>query len=324
MSRLCYCIPPLSLIGKEIFKEASKEELRVLLALIERSGECDSVEELAEAACTSRPRCLSALILWEEAGVILKSDTPCQENSCITEEFAGVRNKADAEEHTSKDVAVSIRDEGLAAAIEECAKLMDKAALSTQEVKNICILSTEYALSPEYIITLAAHLCTRGKLTAVRLREEAKRLIKKDVDNVEALERYVSERESETAAEWEYRRAMGIWGRALTPTEKSAFKRWSEELCYSAEIITVAYDAAVSATGKGSVAYMDKLLTAWHAAGCKTAEECKSQRAAFKVGKAAEADTRRRSKAEPEKPRYGDFDINEAFKHALERSFDED
>ncbi len=326
MNKLSYHIPRLSLSGKDVFLEASKEELRVLLALIELGGEALNEQQLADAAGTSRARCISALALWEEAGIIVKSPYPCEKKPSVTEEFENSFNEADIEEKTSAEVAKSIRDEGLAEALEECARLMDKSALSTEEIKNICVLSSEYALSPEYIITLAAHICSKGKLTAVRLRDEAKRLVKRDVDTVEALERYVNDRESESAAEWEFRRVIGIYNRSLSTSEKKLFRKWSEELGYSAAIVECAYDACISATGKFSPSYMDKLLTGWHEAGCKTVAECESQNAAHKNASAfaEQKAAKRQSKSEAPKPRYGDFDINEAFKHALSRSFSDE
>ena len=308
------------LCGSEAFAEASKEELRVLLALMHLDGAAESEEALAATARTSRARTIAALALWEELGVISRG------NRTVTEEFEGSFNESDIEESASISVAESIRDENLSSMLSECATLMGKAALSTQEIKNICVLSTEYGLSPEYILTLAAHISSKGKLTAVRLREEGKRLSGKGVDSLEALEHYIFERESESGDEWELRSALGIYNRNLSPTEREYLRKWSGEYGYSVSIVSLAFDICVLNTGKLSFAYMDSLLTAWHKAGCKTLEECRSANAAHKAqGNAdAKAASTRRAKTEPPKPRYGDFDVNEAFKHALSRSFGDD
>ena len=80
--RISYITSPLSLSDKDAFSEASKEELRVLLALIECGGRFDSVAELASHARVSVARAGSSLVFWEEAGVIRKT-----ESQTITEEF---------------------------------------------------------------------------------------------------------------------------------------------------------------------------------------------------------------------------------------------
>ena len=56
-----YRILPLKVIGTAAFSEASADELRVLLALIERKGEVGSDEALALASGVSRARCISAI-----------------------------------------------------------------------------------------------------------------------------------------------------------------------------------------------------------------------------------------------------------------------
>lgn len=317
-----YAIKTDKITSSDVFTEASREELRVLLALISSNGCVDSDDALASLAGVSRTRAISALALWEEAGVLRDAD-----ERTVTEEFSDVQNDDDALEHESVDVARSIRDDNLAAMLSECAVLMEKAALSTQEIKTVCVLNTEYGLSPEYIITLAAHIAAKGKLTAVRLRDDGRRLVSKGIDNLESLEQYIFERESETADEWEMRRAIGIYNRNLTPSEREYFKKWSGELGYSVNIVTLAFDVCVLNTGKLSFQYMDTLLCAWHAAGCKTLEECRSANAAHKAQqdvKDSAKPGRPRAKSEAQKPRYGDFDINEAFKHALSRSFGDD
>ena len=67
------------------------------------------------------------------------------------------------------------------------------------------------------------------------------------------------------------------------------------------------------------------LLTAWFLAGCKTLSECKKKYADDEEAKKAEREAKtgtKKTKKEPE--RYGDFDANEAFLKALERSYGTD
>ncbi len=305
--------------SSDAFAEASREELRVLLALISLDGSVESDRALAEAARTSNARAAAALTLWEELGVITKTDR------CVTEEFDSL-NESDIEERESRQVADSIRDENLASMLTECAALMEKAALNTQEIKTVCTLNTEYGLSPEYITVLAAHIAAKGKLTAVKLREEGKRLSCKGIDTLESLEQYIIERENESADEWEIRRTLGIYNRNLTPSERDYFKKWTGELGYSTSIVALAFDICVLNTGKLSCPYMDTLLSSWHKAGCKTLEECRSANASHKAQGNSEAERapRKRARTEAPKPRYGDFNVEEAFKHALSRSFGED
>ena len=321
MARVNYRVDRLSLIGNSAFTEASKEELRTLLALIELSGECESEQALATAAGISLARCKSALTLWEESGVILPAD-----RNVVETEFEDRLTAGEIDERPAITVAESIRDEHLASMIEECATMMGQACLPNADVKNLTALYTQYNLSPEYIVTLAAHLIGRGELTVRRLCNEAIKLSGKGCDSVEALNAYIKDSEESSGAEWEFRRVLGIYGRNLSASEKAYFKKWAEEFGYSVGVVSEAYDIAVLNTksGRGDLRYMDSVLTSWHEAGCRTVSECKEKAEADRLRRDSEkAEPRKRSKTTAEPPRYGNFDITEAFNNAVARSFGE-
>lgn len=320
-----YKVTPLSVTDRDAFTEASREELRVLIALIERGGRVESEAELAALAKTSRARAGASLVFWEEAGVIsAASDTPT-----VTEEFDGAiqsieEKMKDAAEKPAVEVASDIRDSALKGLIRECALLMEKPTLSTPEARKISALYKDFSLGEEYILTLAAHISEKGKLTAGRLENEAIRLLGKDITTVEELERYISKKENETGAEWEFRNLVGIYNRNLSKKELALVKKWYYDFGYSNEVVGEAYDTAVFNTGKVSLPYMDKLLTHWHELGAKTLEECR------KISDAEREEMRAKEKektppklprAKKETPRYGDFDVNDAFEKALLRSY---
>lgn len=323
-----YSIRHNAILSSPVFSEASKEELRVLLALIAKDGKAASPDELSRLAAASKARCIAALTLWEEAGIIEKNIAPCREKPTITDEFDERIAKGEIIEESSVEVADGIRDENLAGALYECARLMGKPQLNTQEIKNISALSTQYALSSEYISLLGAYLASNGrKLTAVRLRDEGIKLYGLGITTSEELEKYIEQKKGESSAEWELRRLLGIYNRNVTKSEREYFNRWCEELGFSLDVIAEAFDISVLNTGKLSLSYMNKLLTAWHDAGCKTLAECKgeAERNKAEISKnKKDKTTSKNSKTNPAKPRYGDFDVEEAFKLALDRSYSDD
>ena len=326
MPMIKYRVDRLSLIGKDAFREASKEELRALLALIELGGEAESESALAAAAEISTPRCKAAIAFWEESGVIL----PDNGEPIVIREFADRLVKDEIDEVPATKVAENIRDGELASMIEECAMLMGQACLPNVDVKNITALHTQYSLSAEYIVTLAAYMVGKGELTTRKLCNEAIKLSGKGIDSPEALDSYLKDVEEQSGAEWEFRRVLGIYGRSLSASERKYFKKWSEELGYSVGVVSEAYDIAVLNTksGRGDLRYMDSVLTAWHEAGCKTVNECRahaeSERAKRDSGKQSRTDGKKYEKTKAETPRYGNFDINKAFTDAVARSFGDD
>lgn len=319
-----YRIDRLSVIGRSAFTEASREELRTLLALVELGGRADSESALAEAAKVSPARCKAALAFWEESEVIFKADS----YPIVTSEFEERLTRGQIDEVDSVEVAESIRNEGLASMIEECAILMGQATLPAGEVKLLCALYTQYSLSPEYIVTLAAYMAAGGNLTTRRLCNEAIKISSKGIDSAEALDGYIKDRENDSGAEWEFRRVLGIYGRNLSKSEKEYFKKWSEEFGYSVEVVSEAYDIAVlnSKSGRGDLRYMDTILSAWHKGGCRTVSDCRQAELSRKAARDTErtaTDKKKGAKAAKDAPRYGNFDINKAFNDAVARSFGE-
>ena len=148
-----YSVLPLRVTGKADFFEATAEELRVLLSLIELSGRVESNEALASLSGTSVARCSAAIRFWAETGVISerKDQAPT-----VTEEFEERILSGEIIERTSKEVAKTIRDNALSDMINECAGLMGKSNLPTSDVKRLAALYEQYKLSADYIVTLAA------------------------------------------------------------------------------------------------------------------------------------------------------------------------
>lgn len=307
----------------EEFREATREELRVLALLL--SGSLSGcAEELAELAAVSVSRLRSSLALWEEAGVIRARDT---ENR-VTLEFEE-RLEYGVVEESGVSVARHIRDEALAGLFTELASLMKKTELTPAEVKRVTLLSKQYSLSGEYIMALAAHMCEEGSLSIGKLVGRAVKLAEGGTDTVEALEIYISDKKRAGVEFSEIKRLLGIYNRNPSPSELRYFKRWQSELSYSVKIIGEAYDIAVMNTGKISLKYMDTLLTDWHDNNCKTADECKQryEKRAEELAEKYKSPSAKIAKmsVKKEKPRYGDFDPEEALRSAVARGFaDED
>lgn len=319
------------------FCDMTAAELRVLVALMENGGRLPSAEALAKAAGTTAPRCMSALTLLSEMGLIkeeacgeaedMPEKTEEQTAPTVTEEFEYRLRKGEIDETPATQVATTIRNEHLADMYTECARLFGKPSLPTDHTKMLEALHTQYGLSPEYILTLASYMATKGTPNVSQLKNKAIRLYDKGIDNIEELERYIEDNERENTDVWELKRLLGIKSRKLSEAELEYVRRWYDEFGFSTEIIGEAYSISTIGTSRLSMPYMDKILSGWHSSGCKTLEECRSQAEKDSASLAAahkEKAKRAKPKAEAPKPRYGSFDVDEAFKAALSRSFGDD
>ncbi len=311
-----------SLAESEAFADASKEELRVLLALISQNGRLSGLD-LATLAHTSKARAAASLAFWQEAGIICEStgeDTSREGN--LRAEY---ENDEEPEE-SSVNIAKEIKDKGLASLLSECARLMKKPMLSSAEAKKIVTVYTKYALNEEFIITLAAFLVEQNKLTAARLVTDAENLVKKGIDCVEELEIYIAKKTKTSNADYAYKRFFKIYDRPLSEDESARAEKWFADFGYSEAIVGLAYSITTTNMGGLEIPYMDAILTSWHESGCKTVDDCREQNEKFKEDwriENANADNSPAhcSKKTKKKPRYGDFDVADAFAKALDRSY---
>ena len=305
-------IVPAALAESGALADASREELAVLLFCLSARG-VPKVAEIAKAIGASEARVRASLAYWEAV------DLP---EGNIREEFAPRLRPGEIRSEGAGEVARAIRDNDLATLMEDCARLLGKPTLNGRDAENIAALYTQYGLSEEYIITLLSDIVNRsekGHPSVSRLVNTALRLADEGVDTLDALNEHFRRRAEKGEWERSVRRILGIYDRALSPMERERFARWTDVYGYGDEILTKAYDITVANTGRASTPYMDKLLTAWNAAGVRTLADCERYTAEHKEKSSAAATQGKKPKGEKE--RFGTFDPEEAFRHALERSY---
>ena len=306
-----------AMLASAHFSEATADELRVLLALIARGGVA-SKTQLASFSGVGEARVAAAITLFSEAGVLLPK-------SNVSDEFTSGIFKGEIEEEDGVSVAKSIRDNSLREVIESFAQLMNKtpAELTPFEVNRITGLCSQYGLSAEFIAIFMSYLNDKGRLTSVNsLVSAAIRLTESGINTVEALEVYLKERDAMNEAFIEIKKLLGIYGRRLSKSEEGYFNKWTVDFGYSSSIIGEAYDITALSTGKAELRYMDTILTEWNKGGARTVEECRRLYEKHKDEIEKAAPTKRRAK--PDKPRYGDFDPEEAMRNAIANSLLDD
>ena len=141
--------------------------------------------------------------------------------------------------------------------------------------------------------------------------------------SLEALCVYIEDAKSENGTDKEFRRLFGIWNRKLSRADREYFRRWSEDFGYSTEIVGEAYGimTANNASGGVSLKYIDTILTHWHEAGCKTVAQCRAEEERSRAEKAEKNGGKIGRKKPEAKPKFVDFDVEDAFQRALQRSY---
>ena len=309
-----------TLVHSSTFAEATRDELKVLFAILSAEGKPVSDDTLSKIAGTSAARTRAAIALFLECEVITRES---QDNRLAEVEYEF--EPSEKCEATAKEIAKSIRDENLYEMQAECESILNK-TLSTYEIGELTKLHTEKGLSTEYVLTLATYVAEiRKRPTVASICRLATQLIKKEIDTLEELEQYIIDKNNEVSGEMEIRRIFGIKERSTAPSERKFFSRWVNDFGYSAPIITEAYDICIHYTGALNYNYIDATLEAWHNAGCKTLEECRTQAELHRIEAAKNAKSKKKpATKQADVPKYADFNSEDALMRALERSYGSD
>lgn len=210
--------------------------------------------------------------------------------------------------YTGKEIEALMQgDPALALLIDECQKIAGK-LFNVREINQVLGLADYLRLDSDYILLLFHYCCNRGKNSVPYIAKTAYALVNnEEITTYAQLEVYVASLEKVHTLEQTVRRLAGLGSRTLTAREKKFLSSWAS-FSPSEELISLAYETTVNNTGKFVFAYMDKVLTAWHEAGCRTAQDV-----------TAAAELRSRQASEQNKS----FDLDEFFKAAVKKSYGE-
>ena len=314
-----------------VFSEASAEELRLLVVLYENESGLP-LSALAETARLSVKEAEAAISFWRGAGIVstvsakraesAKAESAKEETSAKTKKKPVERNEG-LPSYSIGHIADAAKAEGLASFFSACEQIHGK-ELNETDISTLLWMHEELALDCEYILILLAFCEGSGRKPLRYTQKVAHTLFDQDIVTVRDLTAYIERKNKARSREGGLRRMFGIGERRLTEKEEECFLRWCTEYNYGDDIIGLAFDITVGATGKASVPYADKIIQSWNAAGVKSIadaeraveENKKSRTPAAKKGKA------RSEAAEAESRDMQSFDVDDFFAHALERSYE--
>ncbi len=257
--------PPIG--GTTALTDATKEELCVLLCLFEAGDAGLSTGELVNATGCSAARVGGALAFWADGGFITECEGEARTPGVL------LAPAAELGEAGASEIADRIKTASLAEFIDICQQTVGR-VFNTKELATLTEMVEELPFSKEYLLILISYCVKKSrKFSFTYLHKMARSMLEEDRLTVEALNVYLEEREKFSTVEWHIRKLLGLGERQLTATERKYLLRWTGTYSYKTDIIGIAYDIAVNRTGKVALAYMDKLLTQFYEAGCKTVKE---------------------------------------------------
>lgn len=297
---------------------AGEVELKVLLSLCDAENRASfDTEAVADRLGLTPEAVTGAIQFWRGAGVLkkteLKSAPAAAAASAPTKSSETAKVSAAAEDESAlprtempkASVTIVRSDDGmphytaeeidrifaengeLSGMIDECQNIFGK-LFNPTEVNKVMALTEYFRLDCEYILLLCYYCKKIGKASVPYLDKLARSLYQEGIDEVDALGDRLSELEAAADLGGYYRTLTGAGKRSFTDRESKFLSQWAKWKIVP-EVLKLAYEVSVDATGAPSMPYINKVLSNWKEAGYTTAEQVKSALEEYKQKKETRA-----------------------------------
>jgi DnaD/phage-associated family protein len=297
---------------------ATPGQLRVLLWLASDLSLATKHKQLAKLAGCDAAQARDAVKFWCACGVMGEegeSAVPAMATASVEAPVKKKLQRADElPNYTSTELAELLEARAsVRVLIDEAQQILGK-MFNPNDV-NIMVGMLDYLdMNEECILLLLAHCKKIGKSNLRAIEKYAYTLVDKGINDVESMEAEICAVEAMHTFEGEVRALFGMKSRALTSKESKMLAAWLS-FGYDINIVRMAYEITVNATGEASLPYTNAILEKWNANAWKTAAE-------IEAGMNAEREKREGS-SNNKKELGNSFDTDDFFEAALQRGFRE-
>ena len=296
---------------------ATPEQLRVLLWLASDPSLATKHKQLAKLAGCDATATRTAIDFWCSCGLLGEvGESAVPAMATVSTDAPAKKKLQRADElpnYTSTELAELLEARAsVRVLIDEAQRILGK-MFNPSDV-NIMVGMLDYlGMNEECILLLLAHCKKIGKSNLRSIEKYAYALIDKGINDVESMEAEICTMEAMYTFEGEVRALFGMKSRALTSKESKMLSAWLS-FGYDINIVRMAYEITVNATGEPSLPYTNAILEKWNANAWKTADE-------IEAGMNAEREKREGNTAKKELG--NSFDTDDFFEAALQRGFRE-
>ncbi len=279
----------------DVIARTGSVELKVLLGVCSLEGSVD-IKKLSKLISCTESDVKDAISFWRGAGIIevldgeaktefeVKNDAQVtapkrsEKMSPTVEEKGGEQEKKlkksnELPRYTSEELAVILESrEDIVSLINESQNIIGK-VFNLKEISVIIGLIDYLGLDSEYVLILLTYCVSIDKKSLHYIESTAFSLYDAGVTEPAQLTEEIRRRELAASSEGQIRKIFGIGTRAFTSKEKKFIYSWLNDMRYTVEIITRAYEVSANATGKASFPYTNAVLERWNSENLRTLEE---------------------------------------------------
>ena len=273
----------LIILPKEIvssLKSARAEELKTLIYFFAEPE--TSIPDAARELGLTVAQVDSAVAYWRGAGIFAESEGNKKK---VASDTSAYRNY-DSE---TLSTAIESDEEFILVCRVACEGLQKQ--LTKNDYSSLYYLYDFVRMPAPVICGIIEDCVAHGKRSLQYIFKKAVALYEDGIDSYDKFESYLTRREAINSNINKLRKLFGLGDRELTTKEKKLLDTWFSDWGFSYEMVHLAYEKGVDASGKFSFNYINAILRNWHESGFATEDDVKNGEASRTVGSEKSFDT---------------------------------
>jgi len=277
-----FCVP--NTVADEHLKLARELDLKVLLWLL-RHGGGQGIEALAQWLGKPEGELVNAVQHWIDRGILAIDNEPLTVDSKPSAKKIEEPEILPVRPSQKQILTRTSEDETLRALFGEADKILGR-TIGYEGQCMLVMLHDNHGLPGDVIYMLLDYCKTLGKTNNAYIEAVGRDWGQLEVDSIEKASAQIELLKANNTLWKELCRRAGTQPSNPTATQREQFKRWTSVFDFGIEMIHLAYEEMAEHTGKpgfgkANIAYMNKILEHWQAAGVKTPEQAAAAKAQF-------------------------------------------
>ncbi|MDD6309043.1 MAG: DnaD domain protein [Clostridia bacterium] len=266
-------IPVAGVFIDKYMKEANGTYVKVYLyglRLCYAVGAKPGNAEIAEALDILETDVVRAWKYWQSKGIVFIDEEGSIEFADLTMEMPSKKKTVTKPQYNAEELAAAVSEDSQMAVLLDYAQNIFGRTLSRNDISKLYGFYDWLKLPVEVIMMLLEHCATLEKCHMSYAEKIAIAWAEQGVDTIEKAESHLKNADKKAKLSRKYKRMLGITGRDLSESEYAHILQWTEEMGFMPELIKMAYEKAVLATGHASFPYINAILKSWHTQNIKT------------------------------------------------------
>ena len=324
---------PTAIVDENI-RLASVVQLKVILYLL-RHGSTTQVtaKDISDALFLDVQDVSDAMLFWYERGIVIKDDdapkaviqaapqTPVQQKEESIVELTPIKSKKEVQDipisRPSHDqIAVRCTEcEDITILFREAQTALGK-TIGYDGQSVLIMMYDSYGLPVEVILMAIEYAVSQGKASFSNIAKIGRTWSELEIDTLEGAMEYIEEHNVVNEVWHKLRLLTDVSNKRPTQKQFGYLTTWVKQYGYDANMIFYAYEECIDRTGKMSMPYMDKIITAWYKNGVKTPIDIEAQRQKWIDSKTKAA------KSDKNKPQHEQREASYDIDRFLQKSVD--